>query len=306
MQESEIELQKKIDIQNILKILKDNDIEFVYYGDKSLEIVGFSNLKKIEKNTITYADNPTSIKIKDSVLIAGGKNFCANSIVVSDPKLTFYKLSNLIKFENNSFSRTINSSCEIGENVVIGKSYVGKNVKIGHNVVIGDGVYIDDNTMIDSNCSIGCTGISWTWDNDKKVFLSSYGNTIIGKNCVISANVKIVRGIFTDDTVLKESVFIAPGTAIGHSTKIEEQVHIANNCTIGGSCTIGKNSFLGCGSTVASGAKLEEQIVLGAGCVVTPNQSLVSNSVYIGTPAKKIKTIGDTYSLRSIPKKEKK
>ena len=226
--------------------------------------------------------------------------------MVDDPKFVFYKLSNLISFKDNSLTKVIDSSCEIGRNTVIGNCYIGKNVKIGHNVVLGDGVFVGDGTIIDSNSSIGCTGISWTWDGDKKVFLRSYGSTIIGQNCVISSNVKIVRGIFTDDTFLGNSVFIAPGSAIGHSTIIEDQVHIANNCTIGGSCIIGKNSFLGCGSTIASGAKLRNGVVLGAGCVVTPSQELEPRSVFVGIPARKIKEIEETYSLKSIPKKEKK
>jgi UDP-3-O-[3-hydroxymyristoyl] glucosamine N-acyltransferase len=299
-------LKKNTNIQDVLRVLKDSDIEFDYCGDVSIEILGFSSLNKVEKNTIIYCDNPTSIKSKDNVLIAKSRDFCANSIVVDDPKLVFYKLSNLIKFENNSFLRSIDPSCDVGENVVIGNCHIGKDVKIGHNVVLGDGTFVGDGTVIDSNCSIGCLGISWTWDGNEKVFLKSYGNTMIGENCVISSNVKIVRGIFTDNTVLGNSVFVAPGVAVGHSTIIKDQVHIANNCTIGGSCVVGENSFLGCGSTIASGAKLENEVVLGAGCVATPSQVLSSKSVYIGIPAKKIKTIGDDYSLKSIPRKEKK
>lgn len=304
-----METQQKdsLNIRKILKTLDKNNIKYSFFGNKDLEIFGLSNFADVKDNTICYLDSENICCDKeDIVLICKNNSQSINSIIVEDPKLVFYRLSNLIRFENNSITRSIDESCQIGENVVIGNSYIGKHVVIGHNVVIGDGVFIGDGTIIDANCSIGCTGISWTWDGDEKVFLNAYGDTIIGKNCVISSNVKIVRGIFTNNTEIGDFVFIAPGTAVGHSTKVDKKVHIANNCTIGGSCFVGESSFLGCGSTIASGAKLNNNVVLGAGCVVTPGQDLDSNSVYVGMPAKKIKTIGSDYSLKSIPKKEKK
>jgi UDP-3-O-[3-hydroxymyristoyl] glucosamine N-acyltransferase len=292
-------------IQKLLKILDKNKIKYNFFGNKEIEINGFSNIKNIKNNTICYSDTgEIDYSESDIVLICKDRNHLLNSLVVEDPKVVFYKLSNLIKFQNNSIFRSIHKTCQIGQNVVVGNSHIGKNVIIGHNVVIGDGVFIGDNTIIDSNCSIGCLGISWTWDNDEKVFLNAYGNTIIGKKCVISSNVKIVRGIFTNDTKIGDCVFIAPGTAIGHSTSVENKVHIANNCTIGGSCVIGQESFLGCGSTVSSGAKLNNGAIIGAGCVVASGQTLDSRSVYVGIPAKKIKTIQNNYCLKNIPKKE--
>lgn len=56
---------------------------------------------------------------------------------------------------------------------------------------------------------------------------------------------------------------------------------------------IGNNVFIGSGSIVMPGVTIENNVVVGAGTIVT--KSLKSNAVYVGNPARKIKSFDDFY-----------
>lgn len=296
----------KISIKDCLLFLKSKNITFEFKGDQSKFVSGLSHLENPDPNMIVYSEN-REVKLKDNIVISNIKNN-SNTIYCENPKLAFYYLSEFFyKNELVSNSNNINYSKSIivGNNCTIGDCKIGENVIIGHNTVIEDGVEIGDNTIIGNNCSIGCFGLSWTWDNDEKVFLYAVGKTIIGSNCKISSNVKIVRGVFSKSTILGDNVFIAPGSAVGHGAYIKDNVHIANNCAIGGSAIINENVFMGCSSTVSTYAVIGENTILASACCVKSNQELEDNSVYIGIPAKKIKSIEKKYSVRGVPNKNK-
>lgn len=56
---------------------------------------------------------------------------------------------------------------------------------------------------------------------------------------------------------------------------------------------IGNNVYIGINSTILPGVVIGDNVIVGAGSIVT--KSLESNHVYAGIPAKKIKTIDDYY-----------
>lgn len=57
--------------------------------------------------------------------------------------------------------------------------------------------------------------------------------------------------------------------------------------------TIGNNIYIGKGCMILPGTIIEDNVVIGAGSVVTG--VLLKNSVYAGVPAKKIKTLDEYY-----------
>ena len=293
-------------VKEIIGFLNSKGIKTVFEGNKEQIILGLSHVEQPENNTIIYSEYD-KMDFKNNVLIST-KQKGINIINVEDAKLVFYYLSDLFyrnQIVSNSLYNNHNlyENCVIGNNCFIGDCIVGKNVIIGHNTVIEDGVIIGDNTVIGNNCSIGCFGLSWTWDNQKKVFLYAVGKTIIGNDCKISSNVMIVRGIFSKSTILGNNIFIAPGSAIGHGAILKDNVHVANNCSIGGSATISENCFLGCSSTVSTYAFVGKNSILASSCCAKSNQILEEDSVYVGIPAKKYKNIQNKYSLKGVPKK---
>ena len=289
-------------IKDVIDFLDSKNVKTTFSGNREQFVIGLSHLDNPQDNTIFYSENK-SVNF-DKGLMISNVNQGHNTIITNNPKLAFYYLSEMF-YKNQIISPRFDEHGDYitGSNAIIGNCKIGKNVIIGHNTVIEDGVVIGDNVVIGNNCSIGCFGLSWTWDNKEKVFLYAIGKTIIGNNCKISSNVKIVRGVFSKSTVLGDSVMIAPGSAVGHGATIGNNVHIANNCSIGGSAIVSENCFLGSSATVSTYAFVGKNTILAASSCTKSNQVLEEDCVYLGVPAKKHKKIKDSYSLKGVPKK---
>ncbi len=161
------------------------------------------------------------------------------------------------------------SVLEIGDNAII-RSYtvIYRNTKIGHNFQTGHGATIRENNIIGNNVSVGT-------------------NAILEANNRLGNNVRIHSACFLENTIIKNNVFVGPGTVftddphpmcpryeecVGGAV-VEDNVSIGANCTILPGVKIGSNSLIGAGSVVA--------------------KDVPANSVVAGNPAKKIKDIKD-------------
>ena len=75
-------------------------------------------------------------------------------------------------------------------------------------------------------------------------------------------------------------------------TNIGNNVSIAHNAVIHG-CTIKDNVLIGMGAIVLDDAVVESNTIVAAGSVVTKGTVVESDWVYAGTPAKKMKQLGE-------------
>ena len=75
-------------------------------------------------------------------------------------------------------------------------------------------------------------------------------------------------------------------------TNIGNNVSIAHNAVIHG-CTIKYNVLIGMGAIVLDDAVVESNTIVAAGSVVTKGTVVESGWVYAGTPAKKMKQLGE-------------
>lgn len=266
-----------------------------------------SILKNASNNSITYyvGENVKDLEHLKNCTVFCKKKFnidkSVKQIIVKNPQLEFYKLSSKqnikysfikdkIKKESYGSNLNIQPTTKIGNDVVI-----GNNVTIGHNTVIYSKTIIGDNVRIDDNCIIGAEGIMWVWDNDKKVYLKQLGGVKIEDNVIICSGCIIVRGSANELTIISEGACLAPNCAIGHGTFIGKNTHLANNISTGGSTYISEKNFLGSGSIISAGIKLLSQnIILGAGTVASKN--LIKEGVYVGIPAKRIKSAKEKMS----------
>lgn len=213
-------------------------------------------------------------------------------IVVEDPQLHFYKLSNKVSntyIFNNNLDYKVGENCEIHKTATIGVGVkIGDNVEIGPNVVIYSHTTIGNNVTIDSNCTIGTEGMMWVWDNNKKVYLRQLGGVFIEDNVRICSNCVIVRGSANELTIIRKGSNLAPGCCIGHGTEIGEHVHFANNISTGGSTKIAGYNFVGSGVVFRAGVRVtSNDVIIGAGSVVSTN--IDNSGVYVGVPARWIK-----------------
>ncbi len=73
---------------------------------------------------------------------------------------------------------------------------------------------------------------------------------------------------------------------------IGDDVTIGHQAMLHG-CTVGNRVLVGMKAMIMDGAVVEDEVIIGAGSMVTPGKRLESGYVYMGSPAKKIRPITD-------------
>jgi len=106
----------------------------------------------------------------------------------------------------------------------------------------------------------------------------------IGSCVIICANAVINIG-----TRIADGCIVNTGATVDHDCNIHDYVHISPGVNIAGGVTVEQYSWLGIGSTIIECLTLERNTQIGAGAVVT--QSTKANSLYLGVPAKQIRTL---------------
>jgi carbonic anhydrase/acetyltransferase-like protein (isoleucine patch superfamily) len=78
----------------------------------------------------------------------------------------------------------------------------------------------------------------------------------------------------------------------GYPLIIGNEVTVGHNVTLHG-CTVGDRCLIGMGSIVLDGARLEPEVLLGAGSLVPPNKVLEGGYLWLGNPARKVRPLTD-------------
>lgn len=84
-----------------------------------------------------------------------------------------------------------------------------------------------------------------------------------------------------DNSVLHEGVEIAPYATVGHTAIVH-------------SCEIGERALIGMSATVLDGSVVGDRAMVGANSLVTEDTEIEPNTLYAGTPAKKLKEVEDS------------
>jgi carbonic anhydrase/acetyltransferase-like protein (isoleucine patch superfamily) len=78
----------------------------------------------------------------------------------------------------------------------------------------------------------------------------------------------------------------------GYPLLIGEEVTIGHKAVVH-ACTIGHRCLIGIGAIVLDGAVLEDEVMVGAGSVVTPGKRLERGGLYLGSPARRVRDLSD-------------
>ena len=79
-------------------------------------------------------------------------------------------------------------------------------------------------------------------------------------------------------------MIINSGANVDHDCKIGKGSHLAPMATLAGEVVVGNNVFIGTNATVLPGLKIEDNVLVGAGAVVTKN--VTRGTVVVGNPAR--------------------
>ncbi len=130
--------------------------------------------------------------------------------------------------------------------------------------------------------------------------------TVIG-DCLLGDDVSVwpgavIRGDLLSITISSRSN--VQDNAVLHTTHksqynpdgwpliIGEDVVIGHRAVLHG-CRVGSRVLIGIGAIVNDAAIIEDEVIVGAGCLVPPGKTLASGFVYVGNPAKKLRPITD-------------
>lgn len=122
---------------------------------------------------------------------------------------------------------------------------------------------------------------------------SVIGDVILGNDCSIWFNA-VIRGD-VHSIRIGHHVNIQDGVIV-HCTYRQAPVNIGNNVSIAHNaiihgCTIHDNVLIGMGAILMDHVVVNSNSIIAAGALVTKGTIVEADSVYAGTPARKIKTI---------------
>lgn len=78
----------------------------------------------------------------------------------------------------------------------------------------------------------------------------------------------------------------------GYPLTIGEGCTIGHNAILHG-CTIGNNTLIGMGAIVMNGAKVGANCIIGAGALIGENKIVPDNSLFVGSPARKLRDVDE-------------
>lgn len=125
-------------------------------------------------------------------------------------------------------------------------------------------------------------------------------HAVIGDNCNINCNVFI-----ENDVSIGNNVTIKPGVQIWDGLSIEDNVFIGPNVTFTNDkfprskqypdqfqqTVVKKGASIGANATVLGGIVIGENVIIGAGSVVT--KDIPANELWVGNPARKVKNLSN-------------
>jgi acetyltransferase-like isoleucine patch superfamily enzyme len=178
--------------------------------------------------------------------------------------------------------------CHVGRGAQIAWS-----VKLHHgrSIVLGDGVEVLRNSTLDATSTVSGTSLEIGSGSRIKenVWCACYGGSIaIGRQVLIGRN-SVLYG--HGDIVVGDYTMIGPNVTIVSS----EHVYWADDGSFQAqgftreSIEIGENVWIGANCVVLGGSRVERDVVVGAGAVVT--ETLRSGYVYAGVPARLLRPL---------------
>jgi len=135
---------------------------------------------------------------------------------------------------------------------------------------LGEGAYVAEGAMVIGDVVLGAQSSVW------------YGTVLRGDVMPIRVG---ARSNLQDLTVVH--------TTTGVSTVVVgDEVTVGHRVILHG-CTLHDRVLVGMGAIVLDNVVVESDVVVGAGALVPPGMRLASGFLYLGSPAKKVRALGD-------------
>jgi carbonic anhydrase/acetyltransferase-like protein (isoleucine patch superfamily) len=150
------------------------------------------------------------------------------------------------------------------------------NIRTYRNIapVLGARVYIDPSAVVIGKVTIGDDSSIWP----AAVVRGDVNSIEIG-----------ARTSIQDGSVLHVT-HDGPYSPGGRALIVGDDVTVGHRVVLH-ACTIGNTCLVGMGSVVLDGVVTEDFVMIGAGSVVAPGKRLEARSLYVGSPARKVRDL---------------
>ncbi|MBI4945992.1 MAG: hypothetical protein HY840_06285 [Bacteroidetes bacterium] len=179
---------------------------------------------------------------------------------------------------NTEQNNTIHHTAIIHPSVKMGSGNI-----IGAYSILEENVILGDNNYIGPHCIIGDRGES------VRFFQSEKKGVIIGNNNRFTKQVTIDGGTVNPTQVYNNTLWLKNAHA-GHDCLIHDNVQVRCNAILGGHVTALQGAKIYLGAIIHPRKTLPENCIIGMGTIVTKKTILVEKGVYVGSPAKLLKT----------------
>jgi carbonic anhydrase/acetyltransferase-like protein (isoleucine patch superfamily) len=146
----------------------------------------------------------------------------------------------------------------------------------GKSPVIAKSAYVDESAVVIGDVTIGEDSSIWPMvvarGDDQAI--------VIGKRTNIQ-DASVIH-VASDNELFPGGI----PTVVGDDVVVGHKV-LLHACTVGNRCLIGMSS------TILDGAVIEDDTVLGAGSLVPMGKRLEGGYLYVGSPAKRVRKLGD-------------
>lgn len=139
---------------------------------------------------------------------------------------------------------------------------------------LGERVYVDTAAAIIGDVHIGDDCSIWPMS----VIRGDVNQITIGERCSIQ------------DASVLHVTHAGPHTGAGWPLIIGNDVTVGHRVVLHG-CQLGNEILVGIGSIVMDGAIVEDQVVIGANSLIAPGKKLLSGNLYLGSPARKVRSL---------------
>lgn len=117
--------------------------------------------------------------------------------------------------------------------------------------------------------------------------------TLVARSANVSLGVTIGVGTFVGHMVhvgpnalIGAGVILNSSAVVEHESEIGDFSHVSVNATVAGRSRIGRRTMLGAASVIIDGVSVCDDVIIGAGAVVTSDISIPGT--YVGVPARRI------------------
>ncbi len=127
------------------------------------------------------------------------------------------------------------------------------------------------------------------------------GDVILGDDCSVWPHatirgdmhrIRLGNGCSVQDNACLHITHTSEYNPKGHPLNIGNLVTIGHSAILHG-CTVGSRVLVGIGAVILDGAIVENDVLIAASTLVTPNQHLASGYLYKGSPAVKARPLSD-------------